>query len=396
LNESAKAECPEAPQTTLRAIIAVIASTVFLGLAYGYSMPVLSLIMERAGVSSTVIGLNTACSSAAVLTFGPLVPRVLGRFGLRGPMFVSIMLAAALIPLIALTEPLYAWFPLRFVLGGTVFTGLIASDIWVTQGANPSSRGRLVGFYGSAIAGGVAAGPLLIALTGSDGWEPFAAAGGLLVAALVPLFFTYGPAPHIDPHQVGRLHIYLLAVPVAAVAVFVFGVMDSSILAFLPIYGLRFDFSETEAVGLVSMVLAGSVFLQVPIGFLADHSSKSLVLAGCGVVGAAAAAALPFLMGGGIALWAVLFLLGGSVSGLYVISLAILGDRFQSGALATAVTVFTMLVALGATIGPMASGVIMKAYDPHGLPVTTGAAMFAVPFAAIIWFWWRCRATRRT
>jgi MFS family permease len=352
----------DARPTTLRAIICVILCVTLFGLAYGYSLPVLSLIMERQGLSPTLIGLNTATSSAAVLLFGPLVPRLLVRFGLRRAIFGSIVLAVALVPPIAFTEPLYAWFPLRFALGAVIFSALIATDIWVTQGASPRTRGLLVGCYGAAIAGGIAAGPLLVTFTGSEGFAPYWTAGGLLAAAAAPMLFAYGPAPAMTRGDRPRLVRFLVAVPIATVAVTVFGVIDASILALLPIYGLRLNLSEDGAVRLVSVVLGGSVLLQVPIGYLADRFPKHFVLVGLGTVGCAAAALYPLAFLVQPALFLTLFLLGGCVSGLYVVSLAILGDRFSGGSLAAAVTVFTMVMSAGTTGGPVLSGALMAAY----------------------------------
>lgn len=376
-------------QTTLRAIICVIISVTFFGLAYGYSLPVLSLIMERDGLSSSLIGLNTATSSAAVLLFGPLVPRLLVRFGLRIPIFVSIAASVMLIVPIAFTEPLYAWFPLRFVLGAAIFAALIATDIWVTQGASAKTRGRLVGFYGAAVAGGVAGGPLLVAVTGSEGYAPFWTAGGLLAAAALPMLFAYGPAPHMSRSERAPLARFIVAVPVATIAVLVFGMMDASILSLLPIYGLREGMTDEGAARLVSIVLGGSVLLQVPIGYLADRFPKQAVLAGLGAVGCAAVATYPLVFHIQTALFICLFVLGGCVTGLYVVSLAILGDRFVGGALAAAVTLFTMVMAVGTTGGPVLSGVVMHTYDPYGLPATLAAGMLLVPVIGLLTFFAR-------
>ncbi len=378
---------PEVPQTTVRAIICVIISVGFFGLCYGYSLPVLSLIMERAQLSETLIGLNTALSSVAVLVFGPFVPRLLGRFGLRAPIFASIILGVAMIPPIAFTEPLYAWFPLRFVLGAVIFTALIAADIWVTQGASARTRGRVVGFYSAAMAGGIVAGPNLISVTGSEGLAPFYCAGGLLAAAIVPMLFAYGPVPSVARSHTPRLHSFVFSVPIAAISVFIFGFMNASLLSLLPIYGLRLGASETRAATLVSLVMGGSVLLQPFIGMVADKMPKSLVLGLLGGLGCGAAVLLPLCFEYTAVAYAALFVLGGSVAGLYAVSLAILGDRFVGGALAAAVTVYTMLTAGGATVGPVLSGAAMDQFRPDGFPASIAFAMLLVPLIGVIsWF----------
>jgi len=377
----------EQPHTTLRAIICVIISIACFGLAYGYSLPVLSIIMARYGVDPTLIGVNTAISSAAVLCFGPFVPRLLSRIGLRWSIVSSILLSVALIPPIAYTEPLYAWFPLRFALGAAVFSALIASDIWVAQGASAKTRGRLAGLSGAAMAGGIAIGPQFVSITGAEGYAPFWCAGGLLAMALLPMVFTYGPQPSVAHTEPPRLRSFVFAVPVATLAVLVFGIMNPSVLALLPIYGLRLGVSEEHAVKLVSLVTAGSVFLQPVIGYFADRFQKIAVLIFLGAIGCAAAILLPLYFHLDAVLYPALIVLGGAGSGLYVVSLAILGDRFVGAALAAAVTVITMVVATGATVGPVLSGAAMRAFDPQGFPATMAIAMALVPLVGVLaWF----------
>jgi MFS family permease len=395
-NPSSDDAAAEQPHTTLRAIICVIISIAFFGLAYGYSLPVLSIIMARYGVDSTMIGLNTAISSAAVLCFGPFVPRLLSRIGLRWSIFGSILLSVALIPPIAYTEPLYAWFPLRFALGAAIFSALIAADIWVAQGASAKTRGRLVGLSGAAMAGGIAIGPQFVSLTGSEGFAPFWCAGGLLALALVPMAFTYGPQPSVAHSEPPKLRSFVLAVPVATLAVLIFGIMNPSILALLPIYSLRLGAGEEYAVKLVSLVTAGSVFLQPVIGYFADRYQKTAVLVVLGAIGCGAAILLPFFFHLDAVLYPALIVLGGAASGLYVVSLAILGDRFVGAALAAAVTVFTMLVATGATLGPVLTGAAMRAYDPQGFPATMAVAMALVPLVGVLAWFFKYSRGRRT
>lgn len=355
-------------------MFAVMASAGLAGLTFGYTLPLLALIMEKDGIGSTLIGLSAAVQSAAILAMGPLLPRLFIALGLRRTMALAIAVGTLAIGALGLFEPLYGWFPLRLVLGAAVFVQLIASDVWITQGAGPRRRGRMIAIYGTMITGGLAAGPLLVPLTGTDGALPFVVCTALFASSAVPLLLAYGPVPAMEGG--GRLGVLALlaATPVLIVAVLAFGVVDASVLSLLPVYGLHSGMSEAQAVLLITILVAGSIILQLPVGWFADRVQKYHVLLACAALGALAAALLPLLIGIRWALWPCLFVLGGANVGMYIVSLAILGDRYAGRELAVAVSIFAMILSLGATAGPIAAGGAMRLWDPYGFNVVICAA----------------------
>jgi MFS family permease len=374
----------ETPQTTSRAMLAVIVATGLIGLTFGYSLPLLAIIMEKAGIGSTMIGLSAASESAAILFFGPFVPRFIAALGLRNALFLAILIGALALGALAFFDPRFEWIPFRFILGGAVFVCLIISDIWVTQGSSNEKRGRWIAIYGTSITGGLAAGPLLVPVIGSDGDLPIFLGAAMLAAAAIPLALAYGPAPAME--QVGKLRprALLLAAPLLVAGVFAFGIVDSSALSLLPVFGLHLGWSEEASTLLVTLLVAGSLILQLPIGFLSDHMERHRVLEICAVAGTAAAVAFPFTLGHDWAMWISLFIIGGAISGLYTVSLAILGDRYRGGELAAVVSLIAMFFAVGSTLGPVVSGGAIDLWDPWGLNVVIIASLSLVSGLALI------------
>ena len=86
------------------------------GVGMGLSLPLLSLIMHRNGMSGTVIGLNVAFGSIAMLIFTPFIPALAARIGtVRFLLCCYVVAALALIGFRA-SENLITWFALRFLL----------------------------------------------------------------------------------------------------------------------------------------------------------------------------------------------------------------------------------------------------------------------------------------
>jgi len=370
--------------TTLRAIFSVIACAGLVGIAFGYSLPLLAIIMERQGISATLIGLSAASESAAILLFGPFVPRIFGILGLRGAMFVATLISSLALGALAFSDPLYAWFPIRFVLGGAIFLVLIASDIWVTQGASPARRGRMVAVYGTTITGGMAVGSLLVPVVGTTGQFPIYVGAAILVAAILPLLIAYGPAPTME--QTGRLRALalILAMPVLFVAVLAFGVIHSGAISLLPILGLHLGLTVQISSLLVTAFVIGSIVLQFPIGWLADYIERMHMLLACAFAGGIAAIILPFSIGTDWLMWVSLFVIGGTVVSLYTIPLTILGDRYRGGELAAAVSLIAMTLAVGSTFGPLIGGGAIEAWDPYGLNLVIIGAYCMVLVLALV------------
>lgn len=78
-----------------RGAFAAIASIAAVGLALGLGLPLLSVVLENRGVSTTLIGLNTAVAGVASLLAAPAVSPLARRFGVRGTLFLAIAAAAA-------------------------------------------------------------------------------------------------------------------------------------------------------------------------------------------------------------------------------------------------------------------------------------------------------------
>ncbi|MEE8544199.1 MAG: MFS transporter, partial [Alphaproteobacteria bacterium] len=180
-----------------RGMVAVIASAAAVGLSLGFTMPLIALLLERDGHSVTMIGLNSATSSFAMLVVAPLLPRLMGHLGTLPALYLGIAVATAALLMMPLLPSLGAWFALRFVLGLGNAIHWVVSETWIITVADSRNRGRVVGAYVTVLAAGLACGPLLIGLTGIDGALPFVTGAGLIALAAVPLLFAGGGAPPV-------------------------------------------------------------------------------------------------------------------------------------------------------------------------------------------------------
>jgi predicted MFS family arabinose efflux permease len=101
-----------------------------------------------------------------------------------------------------------------------------------------------------------------------------------------------------------------------------------------------------------------------------DRRTLLAICAGSGILGAVLT---PLLVGNPLLLYALLFLWGGMVMGIYTTGLTLLGQRFKGAELANANAAYVMLYATGLLAGPTVEGAALDIWNPHGLMLVVGA-----------------------
>ena len=352
---------------TLAALIGCLS---IYGITFSLYTPLLSLILETRGVSSTLIGALAMIASAGIIIGSFAVPRLMrhleGRSLLLGGVVFEIVLIFALMS----TNSIVAWFIIRF-LGGLVGSVLfVVTETWMIEITPREHHGRVMGFYNTTLALSFALGPLILSVTGTQGTLPFLVGIGLMGLAGLPVLWAgrYAPASSAKP-GFGVLSFAFVA-PLLALACFVVAFMEIATTSLIPIYGLRVGMTESSATLMLFFGAAGGALLQFPIGWAADHFDPRKVLVACALAGLVCAAAWPFSVGVPFLLWTTLFLWWGLFAGVYTVAMILAGQWFSGVELATAMAAFGVFWGVGAFVGPMVGGASMDLWDPYGLPLT--------------------------
>ncbi|NWH08557.1 MAG: MFS transporter [Alphaproteobacteria bacterium] len=353
------------------------------GIGMGLSLPLLSIIMERNGVSGFMNGLNATFGSVAMLIVTPLIPAIAARLGTMRFLIACYALAAFSLIAFRAIDSLAVWFLLRFLLNAALQGLFLASELWINQIAHNAIRGRAITIYASLFSAGLAAGPIIIQGVGTTGWEPFLIGAALIMAAALPLFAVRQHIPAIAHTPPGAMWRFLALSPIATFAALTYGALEVAITNFLPVYTVRLGTSEARAVLLMTAWGLGNMLLQPLIGWIADRADRRIVLAGCGMVGIAGAAILPLLGGALVPSLVLVFVWGGVVVGLYSIGLAHLGSKHQGADLSAANAAFAFLYGLGATLGPGIAGAAIDLWNPHGLALAVGVMAAAYTILAV-------------
>jgi len=363
-------------------IAAAITCVAVVGIGLSLSVPLLAFAMQARGASGTVIGVNTAMAGLAAILVAPLVPRVAMHLGIRLLLLIALALGAATFIGFWLAQPLWLWFPLRFLFGLSLAVLFVLSEFWINAVAPDHARGLVMGIYSTVLALGFAAGPTVLA-TFPDGPSPYFAGAALFVAAALPLAFAGDLLPTISELPKSHPLIFMRTAPSAVIAAFVFGAVETGGMSFLPLYGLSVGYGDVVAALLVSILALGNMLVQIPLGFISDRMDRRRLLLVLAFIGALGAAVLPLIAHHVLLLFPVVAIWGGLVGGLYTVGLAHLGSKFRGPELAAANATYILMYSLGILLGPPILGIGIDIWDPNGLPATI-ALLFVLYLVIVV------------
>ena len=359
---------PDAVSSNQRNLVAACAAISVFGLAFGMTYPLLSLILESRGVPSTMIGINASMSTLGIVVFSPFIPAISKRVGARRVALIAALLTALSMPALKYFSTLEAWFVLRFFQGASMAVLWALSEAWIVRFAADHSRGRVVAIYSSVLSASFGIGPLVVGVIGIGGWLPFLIGTAALVVGMIPLSLIRDEDT-TEPEESAPSGLLDFAprAPLLLACVAVFAIFDAATLSLLPVYGLHNGLELGQSAYLLSAMVLGNVFMQYPIGWLADRFPKRIVLATCATVTALLLGVFPMAVAT-FWMWPAIVLIGACGYGVYTVALADLGDRFSGIQLVNGAASFAAMWGMGAFLGSVSGGWAMAGSAVWGLP----------------------------
>ena len=364
---------------------------VVVNLVYGVTLPLLSLVLDAQGISTTVIGMSIVAQASGGVALAPIMSRMITQFGAARVMRWATFLAATMLIALGLFQNVYLWFPMRFLLGASAAMLWSSSETVINELADDNWRGRIIGVYGSAGAIGFAMGPIVLITTGTEGLMPFVVTALFILAASVPLFWLHNESARNDTDSHVSLRRIFKLVPHIMFLNLMYAATIEAFIAFFPLFGIHIGLSETRTLSLLTVFALGGVVLQLPLGWLADHMNRNRLLLICIVTTMAGFLMLPNIIS--LAVFGPLFafLVGGFEGMIYVLGIILLGQRFRGPELAAASVLFTGMWGVGTMLGPALVGAGMDVFGTQAMPYLI-VAMYA---AYLPVFFWRAYHTKQ-
>ncbi|MGY6531969.1 MFS transporter [Glycocaulis sp.] len=342
-----------------RNVGAVLGGALLLQVSVGVLGVSLPLAMAAAGWTGSTIGLVAAAYGAGFMAGAWIAPGSIRRLGHIRAYAAFAGLSAALTLMLALESHVAWWLLARFGFG-VCTAGLFAvAESWIADATPSQRRGAVISAYQIVGRAGLILGPFIIALSGLELTQSFIVAGIFLALALVPMTVTRRAQPSIpDGERAPPWRVFAIA-PTAAVAAFAAGLVNSGLLAFVPIWADSLDPARaTGAAALIMAVIYGtSMLVQWPVGRISDKLDRRLVIAVSAGLAAVMAGLLALFVTPGLLWGAVMAGAWGAASLCYYgVAVAHAADRAKIEELPAIASGVLLLWAAGSMVGPLLAG----------------------------------------
>ena len=359
-----------------RTYLVLFLCALIIGIKLGTLIPLLSLILESRGYSNTEIGLNVVAQPLAVILFVRITPIIIHKIGLARSIVIAQIFTILLYFTFPIFESLTAWFIIRFLIGFAGALAWNAFDTWMLSMANDSNRGKIVTIYNTVFVIGFAIGPMVISLTGIEGWLPFVVIAALSFLAIIPLITIKIDDPKLPEKKSLPVFAAIIAAPTIFGAAILCGLDDVMFVSFFPIFMIKSNFSQDLALQYVTITLVGGVICQPIVGVLLDKVNKRLLMNIAVLITFICPIIFALFINNFYIMAISCFMWGGAASGIFAISLTMLGERYSASQVAGATAILVMVFEVGSLTGPLIGGRVMDLVGPMGFIYTITSFTF--------------------
>lgn len=347
----------------------ILVAIVFIsGLSQGMLLPLMAVILEQDGVSSTINGLHATGLYVGVLLASPFMEAPLRKFGYK-PMIIFGGLTV-IFSLISFTiwSNLIFWFLLRLLIGIGDHALHFSTQTWITSFSDEKNRGRNLSIYGLSYGIGFAVGPIMARLVTVQEFLPFLAAAGLSFLTWSTAFLLKNEKPEQDQ----EIEIYTLRstfgrfIKVFSLAwapllpAFSYGILEASLNSNFPVFGMRIGFDIGTVTSIVAAFFIGAIVFQLPLGILSDRLGRRRVLLSVTLIGSAIFFIAGIFSQNAIVLTVTFFIAGMLLGSNFSLSMAYMTDTLPKQLLPAGNLMVGMVFSVGSITGPFFGGMAIE------------------------------------
>lgn len=361
------------------------------GFSQGMLLPLIAIIFEGDGLSSTMNGLNAAGLYIGILLISPFMEAPLRKYGYKPVILYGGLLVAVSLALFPLWKHFWFWFLLRMLIGIGDHALHFGTQTWITSFSPEHRRGRNISLYGLFFGLGFALGPLMAPLVKTNEALPFIVSSVLCLAAWAFIFALENDFPE----QTVEVNSFLETLKrfksaakygwLAFLPTFAYGFLESSLNGSFPIYGLRIGIEVSGISMLLAAFSVGAIVFQLPLGLISDKLGRKNVLIAILLTGAVIFAGAAIWEQNGLILFICLFAAGMIVGSTFSLGISYMTDLTPRNLLPTGNLLCSIAFSIGSLAGPYIGGAFIQHFEQLSFFAIFSALLFIV-FAAIALF----------
>jgi MFS family permease len=336
------------------------------GFSQGMLLPLIAVIFEKSGVSSTLNGLNATALYIGILLVSPFMESPLRKYGYKPVLVVGSAMVIISLALFPIWKSFWFWFVLRLIIGIGDHSLHFAIQTWITSTSPPNKRGRNISLYGLFFGIGFAAGPLMTPLVNVNPSLPFIASACLCFIGWILLFTLKNEFPE---QEIGKDSFFETIKRfskawrfgwVAFLPPFAYGFLESSLNGSFPVYGLRIGLEVANISLVLSAFAIGSIITQLPLGILSDQFGRRKILMIVLFLGFLSFTAASFLENSTIGLLLSFLFAGMVVGSTFSLGISYMSDLMPRNLLPTGNLMCGIFFSIGSLSGPIIGGLFIQ------------------------------------
>ncbi|MFI8684459.1 MFS transporter [Rossellomorea sp. NPDC077527] len=334
------------------------------GFSQGMLLPLIAIIFEQDGLSSSLNGLNATALYIGILLASPLMERPLQKIGYKPMIIIGGIVVAASLLLFPVWKSFWFWFILRLLIGIGDHMLHFSTQTWITSFSPKEHRGRNISIYGVSFGIGFAVGPMMTQLITIHQALPFIISSLLSITVWMFVFKLQNEYP--EQQNIGnasflgsfqRFGKVLKYAWVALLPPLGYGFLEASLNGNFPVFALRNGLSIEAVAILLPAFAVGSIISQVPLGILSDRYGRQNVLLIVMMIGFLCFSAAGIVAGSTIGLFICFTLAGMAVGSTFSLGISYMTDLLPKELLPAGNIMCGIFFSFGSMIGPFIGGV---------------------------------------
>ena len=336
------------------------------GFSQGMLLPLIAIIFEQDGVSSSMNGFHATGLYIGILIASPLMEAPLRRFGYKPIILIGGFTVAISLALFPLWKSFWFWFLLRLAIGIGDHMLHFATQTWITSFSPKDRLGRNISLYGLFFGLGFAAGPLMTGFVKINTTLPFIISSAISLAAWLTVWLLNNERPEHDSDsssffgtmkRFGKVFKYAW---VAFLPPFGYGFLEASLNGNFPVYAMRTGIGVDAVALLLPAFAIGGILSQLPLGILSDKLGRRNVLIVVTLAGFISFTAAGLLENSTAGLLICFFLAGTVVGSTFSLGISYMADLLPKQLLPAGNLMCGIFFSFGSISGPFIGGLAIQ------------------------------------
>lgn len=336
------------------------------GFSQGMLMPLIAIIFEQDGLSSSINGFHATAVYIGILMVSPFLEKPLRKFGYKPTIIVGGILVIVSLALFAFWKSFWFWFILRFLIGIGDTILHFGTQTWITSFSTMKNRGRNIALYGLFFSLGFGAGPVMTRLLQISDSLPFIISSVLSLLAWVTIFLLKNEFPEQDTNETsffstfqrfGQVWKYAW---IAFLPPFGYGFLEGCLNGNFPVYALRIGIDVNSVSIILPAFAIGSIVFQMPLGMLSDRYGRKRVLYYVMMGGVLSFVSAGIFEKSETALFICFFIGGMIVGSTFSLGISYMADLLPKQLLPAGNIMCSIFYSLGSMTGPFIGGLTIQ------------------------------------